>query len=143
MTPAYDAELRRRYPLVFARPLLNDEPIRCGDGWFILLDRFCRDLEALIAREPEPAQHRYHAQQVKEKFGVLRFYLARETAPMTALIQAAEDASGRVCDVCAQPGKLRSGDPDEPMCWVRTRCDEHINWRAPETGFAHQSGETK
>jgi hypothetical protein len=140
MTPDLDKRLRSAWPLVFPKPLLNDEPIRCGDGWFMLLWELCHDLEVLISGEAESQRDQYRAVQVKEKFGTLRFYLDKAgTQAMQALIDDAEKTSARVCDVCGKPGALRSGNPDVPMCWVRTRCDEHIDWREGKTGFAHAS----
>jgi hypothetical protein len=127
MTPEHDAELRRRYPLVFAGPLLNDEPIRCGDGWFFLLDMLCRNLQRLIEREPETERARYRAAQVKEKFGTLRFYLDQDPAdpthPITGEIAGAVWASALFCDVCGKPGQLRTLTDKAPL--VATRCDEH------------------
>lgn len=135
MTPALDAQLRAAYPLVFPRPLLNDEPIRCGDGWLALLTTLASQLQELIEAEPEAERAQYRAVQVKEKFGTLRFYTDRSTPPMSALIDIAESTSARVCDVCSKPAELRSGTNTHPL--VRTRCDEHIDWREPVAGLAH------
>lgn len=126
MTPDRDAELRRRYPHVFSRPLMNDEPIRCRDGWFHLLDRLCRLLECYILELPQHERAEFYAQQVKEKFGGLRFYMSRSTEAMAQAIRGAEDASLSVCDVCGVLGTRRGGLKDgKPDGWYRVRCDEH------------------
>src|SRR5262245_27042610 len=127
MTPESDARLRAAFPLVFAGPLLNDEPIRCGEGWYLLLYMLCAGLEAVMYDEldvtkPVVAQ-RYRAVQVKEKFGQLRLYLDHETAAMTVLLGLAENLSKHVCDVCGAPGKLRTLTDNAPI--AATRCDEH------------------
>lgn len=137
MTPDLDKRLRSAWPLVFPVPLMNDEPIRTGDGWFTLLWELCHDLELLIASEPEAERIKYRAQQVKEKFGGLRFYLAHETPTMTAVMAAAEYKSDTICDVCGKPGRHWSGDGVESPMLVRTRCEEHKNWFERGTGFAH------
>lgn len=139
MTPDLDRRLRAAWPLVFPQPLINDEPIRVGDGWFMLLWEFCHELEFLIAAVNEDQRVKYRAVQVKEKFGALRFYLHRETPLMTALIQTVEDKSAGVCDVCGKPGRMRSGEGVERPMLMRTRCDEHVNWFEAETGFAHKT----
>lgn len=139
MTPESDKRLRADYPLVFQRPLLNDEPIRCGDGWFQLLAKTFALLDVLISVLPESERGNYYAQQVKEKFGTLRIYMSKQTPEMSTLIEFADALSVCVCDVCGKRGALHSGDPNVPMCWVRTRCDEHINWRHHKTGLAQQT----
>lgn len=141
MTPESDKQLRADYPLVFSRPLMNDEPIRCGEGWFELLVRTCAALDVLIGVLPETEQPEYYAQQVKEKFGALRFNMSKQTPEMTTVIQFAEDASNEICDVCGSQKRVakRSGDGVERPMLIRTRCDAHVNWFEPETGFAHKT----
>ena len=122
MTPEKDRELRQRYPLVFAGRLLNDEPIRCNDGWFDLLDKLCATLEQLIAALPDADDRQAHrAVQVKEKFGALRFYTDRVVDKQIAdAIAKAERASTTVCDICSKPGELGTHKGV-----VATRCAEH------------------
>lgn len=128
MSPDKDKALREKYPLVFQTPLANDEPIRCGDGWYGLLDTLCAQLQRLIEAEPVEEQPRYRAFQVKEKFGQLRFYLWNALTPeMQREIDGAEFASSFVCDVCGKVGQLRTIEHI-----VATRCDEH-----KDTTFAH------
>jgi len=143
MTPDLDKKLRAAYPLVFPEPLLNDEPIRCGDGWYYILDMLCRDLQALIEKAAPEERHRLRAVQVKEKFGVLRFYLDRTPYDpehpqheVACVIAGAEWCSGIFCDVCGKPGAMRSGEGVERPMLMRTRCDDHVNWFGPQ-GFAH------
>lgn len=129
MTPEKDKLLRERYPLVFQKPLANGEPIRCGDGWFDLLDMLFGQLQRLIEAEPVEDRPSFTAFQVKEKFGMLRHYM--EGAPTFAMqreIDGAEHASQFVCDVCGKAGVLRTIEAR----LVATRCDEHEN-----TTFAH------
>lgn len=121
MTPERDLELRTRYPLVFPAPLLNDEPIRCGDGWFHLLDYLCRDLQRVIEALPEDLRAPCRAHQVKEKFGTLQFYTrAPFDSKVSRLTQHAEWASAIICEHCGKPGTLSQG-----FAWVRTLCPEH------------------
>ncbi len=138
MSPDKDRALRERYPLVFQKPLGNDEPLRTGDGWFDLLDATFNVLDVLIACAPESERHHYYAQCVKEKFGGLRIYFRSATAAMTEVIALAEHKSLTVCDVCGKTGQKRSGAENFP--WVRTRCDEHVDWRQSKDGFAHAGG---
>ncbi len=132
MSPDKDVLLRRKHPLVFQTALLNDEHIRCGDGWFDLLDQLCTKLEKLILQQPKEERPRYAAVQIKEKYGLLRFYTNEPPTPrMAEHIRQAEHESEATCDVCGAPGDLRSNKEDgSPDYWVRTRCKEHEHWKA-------------
>lgn len=87
-------------------PCFSDLP----PGWDRLVDELICDL---LACGWDGDLH-----QVKEKFGGLRFYIGEATPTMHALIQAAEDASFKICDQCGEPGRVRHGG------WIRVRCDE-------------------
>lgn len=70
--------------------------------------------------------------QVKEKFGTLRFYVSNSNQELDNYITFAESMSGVMCEVCGSPGKRRSGS------WVRTLCDAHskeADERAAERGL--------
>jgi hypothetical protein len=105
-----------------------------GDGWFDLVWRLCEQIEPIVlagdadTREwdaPLDAtrQPPFEVDQVKEKFGRLRFYENSRNQRIAELIEQAEEQSLRICDICGQPGTLRKDMP-----W-RTRCDEHIDTR--------------
>jgi len=56
--------------------------------------------------------------QVKEKFGVLRFYCPG-TDRIWAYVTLAERLSAVTCETCGKQGKLRGSN------WLYTACDEH------------------
>lgn len=93
--------------------------IECGEGWFTLLRELSAKLEALIVRLPLDARKEYRAEQVKEKFGTLRFYMSALTDEMSEAIRVAEEASAKTCELCGAPGVLRSRG------WLKTLCDRH------------------
>lgn len=124
MSPEKDRELRQRFPLVFQGPLINDEPIRCRDGWYDLLFMLFGALEARIAEVPYAERSNYRMAQVKEKFGRLRVYThTHQTLDMLAVIGLAERLSETTCDVCGAEGRIRNLSKDHPI--VAARCDEH------------------
>ena len=57
--------------------------------------------------------------QVKEKFGTLRFYYTGGDDYISGLVSMAESMSGVTCEECGSPGKTHGGG------WVRTLCDVH------------------
>jgi len=59
------------------------------------------------------------ADQVKEKYGGLRFYYTGGDDKISHFIEFAEYMSYHTCEVCGKPGKTYGGG------WVRTLCEEH------------------
>jgi len=81
-----------------------------GPGWVPILDRLAEDLVKLGWDR--------QLDQVKEKFGTLRFYIPVETDAMSDRIQQAEDESAKTCEECGKPGTLQGKG------WLVTNCDE-------------------
>jgi len=103
--------------------LIPDKVYECGEGWRSLVT----ELDALLTSiSPE-----YEAVQVKQKFGVLRFYAiyaGLEGAPLEyekifrLLINHFESLSAMVCEVCGKPGRLKVSNH-----YYQTTCDDHRN----------------
>lgn len=100
--------------------------VHIGDGWKHLV---C-DLIDMI----DEVYHLYNIIQIKEKCGVLRFYVEELTgrAPETVykLIDQAEEASKKICELCGADGKLVGDSWKRALC---NPCNEHFvrnrNWR--------------
>jgi hypothetical protein len=111
------AELAARYPQIFQslggdpRQTLMAFGIETGDGWYDLIDVLC----SRIMQAGPPAG--FKADQVKEKFGGLRFYASPATDEILDLIEAAEEESYLVCEQCGS----RAGVTSEGS-WLATRC---------------------
>jgi hypothetical protein len=60
-----------------------------------------------------------HIQQIKEKFGGLRFYYDGGDAEISGMVRMAESWADRTCEECGNKGMHRNGG------WIRTLCDEH------------------
>ena len=90
--------------------------IECGKGWESLykpLIKLCQENNVTIT-------------QIKEKYGGLRFYVYSAPDWLHDLIDAAEEKSITVCELCGAPGELRGAS------WYMTRCDE---CNSKETAF--------
>jgi hypothetical protein len=59
------------------------------------------------------------ADQVKEKYGTLRFYYHGGDDFIDGMVRMAESMSAVTCEVCGNPGKLVGGG------WIRTLCRTH------------------
>lgn len=94
--------------------------IEVGDGWKPIV-------EPLIKKCLELGGN---VDQVKEKFGGLRFYYTPGTSyddpqweEFDKEVKAAEEKCDETCEVCGKPGYARGGG------WIKTLCDEHANGR--------------
>lgn len=62
-------------------------------------------------------------QQIKEKFGALRFYCDGTDQYINGLIDMAESMSASICEKCGNVGHTRAGG------WLVTLCDQHYQER--------------
>jgi hypothetical protein len=91
-------------------------------GWSILFDRIYDYLEA-TGKE-------YAIEQIKEKFGGLRFYFSCADgyeAGIDNKVDQIADQSYKICEVCGEPGILRNSETSvrENIYWLKTLCDKH------------------
>lgn len=90
-----------------------------GAGWHPLV----RELEAKLLEMDQS----YILDQIKEKFGGLRYYATNSTtkvdyAAFHALIHAAEGDSFQICEVCGKQGSLKS-----VFGWYKTLCEDDFD----------------
>ena len=117
--------LLNKYPKLYAQYYLPpQQTCMCwgfpGDGWFKLLDGLSRRITKLDTTGT------VQAEQVKEKFGGLRYYyggrvMTKEVAEkIRHLVDEAEEKSFHICEDCGNKGKAR-----QDLGWVRTLCERH------------------
>lgn len=128
MKKELDEKLVEKYPLIFKDRYgsMQDTAMcwgfSCGDGWYYLIDTLCDTIQSHIDNSIKFNNKEISqvvAVQVKEKFGTLRFYYNGGDDYIDGAVMLAELLSGKICDKCGNPGKLRDGG------WVRTLCNEH------------------
>ncbi len=137
-------QLYKKYPKILKN--LNGDPsetcmsamhggISIGAGWYELLDRLLSSLQFNTDRNYYP---QVVADQIKEKFGALRFYHHFEDNPeygsfaqrlidpqygnrpdtyLAGMISFASSMSSTICENCGAPGKPTTGR------WIQTLCD--------------------
>lgn len=98
----------------------------CPPGWESLVHDLSVKLEA-YATEHNPG---LVVDQVKTKFGGLRYYVSPYDPKADDLIREAEEKSFTMCEECGEPG-TRAG-----RGWVVTACPKHKpeEWAASRTG---------
>lgn len=93
----------------------------CGDGWFSILDALC----GLIAQRlrylrADNKPRDFKINQIKEKFGGLRFYTQGGDEYIEGAIDMAEELAARTCEETGKPGQLYR----KPSGWLVTLCAE-------------------
>lgn len=131
MKEELDAQLCEKYPKIFKnRHSPMTETCMCwgfehGDGWYNIIDQLCDNIQSYIDWKNKKGEEvaQVVADQVKEKFGTLRFYYSGGDEYIRGLVNMAEAMSGCTCDVCGKPGTTAGPG------WITTLCEEHRNER--------------
>lgn len=92
-----------------------------GKGWYPIIERLSSNIQQHIEwanRESEVVEQ-VVVEQIKEKFGGLRFYYQGGDEQIHGMVRMAEAWAGIACEECGGIGKRRGGG------WVRTLCDLH------------------
>ena len=106
-----------------------------GSGWWPIIETLCANIQSHINWRNEtrdrllksnPYNHpipnavvQVEVEQIKEKFGGLRFYYQGGDDQISGMVRMAEAWADNSCEECGKPGKRHSGG------WIRTLCDEH------------------
>ena len=103
-------ELRQRHPLLLGptgEPAIQPS-ILCGDGWFNLLDCLCGAVQASAVAG---GHGNVRVEEIKSKYGSLRFYACGLSPAEEAQVALAEALSERTCETCGAPGyeNVRNG----------------------------------
>lgn len=81
MSPDLGAKLCADFPLLYSvryassRNTLSCVGFETDDGWFDIICELSAELERLIKRLPPEERNNCYAVQMKEKFGLLNFYI--------------------------------------------------------------------
>jgi len=88
--------------------------IECGDGWYDLLSKLCTKIDKELKKEKIDD---FSVNQIKDKFGGLRFYVSQANENIHDLIQEAENKSYKICEMCGKKGNRKTIDG-----WIYTLC---------------------
>ena len=106
-----------------------------GDGWFNIINMMCRNIQHHIDWKNRDSEvvPQVVAEQVKEKFGTLRFYYQGGDDYVHGLVSMAESMTEVTCEECGDPGQSR-GDG-----WIHVYCNtceaEHEMNKLRREGF--------
>jgi hypothetical protein len=109
----------------------------CGDGWFQILNQLMGSIQNHIdwQNKEKEVVRQVTLDQVKEKFGTLRFYYSGGDDTIRGMVCMAESMSSVTCEECGKPGTSTGGD------WIRTVCVEHggVDYATPEDELVNDS----
>lgn len=93
----------------------------CGDGWFNILYQLMGNIQHHIDWKNKNSEvvAQVTLDQVKEKFGTLRFYYSGGDDTIDGMVRMAESMSGVTCQECGNPGMQTQGG------WIKTVCEAH------------------
>jgi hypothetical protein len=135
MKKELDEMLCQRHPKIFAnrtKPMTKSAMFwgfECGDGWYNLIDGLCINIQSYIDNKKRQGIDvpQVLAEQVKEKFGTLRFYVSGGDEVTSGMIRLAEHYSERLCESCGIPSKVTNRDG-----WYSNVCPVCTDLRAQE-----------
>lgn len=128
----FEKYLKETYPEMY-------DDVYCGvyieEGWYHLIDTLSEIIYNHVKSSNDARQYYIEKQyekipdeieypkvaQIKEKYGMLRFYADNTNEYMTGVIDMAEKMSCHICEVCGAKGELRTTG------WWKTLCDRHYN----------------
>lgn len=113
----FDKTMKEKYPAVVPEKF----GFEIGEGWHSLVSTLIRGIDYRLNPPYNPRKEpiEFYLDQVKEKFGGLRFYYTGGDEYIAGMVSFAENLSTTICEVCGKPGHRRDGR------WIRTLCDQH------------------
>lgn len=117
----FEQHMLKNYPQLFSKPFGG---FAIGPGWWPIIEKLCANIQSYIDwsntnRKERPVVEQVVVEQIKEKFGGLRFYYQGGDDKIAGMVRMAECWADHSCEDCGAPGTRRSGG------WIRTLCDQH------------------
>lgn len=118
---AFTKSMEEKYPKMFSQPYGG---FAVGKGWWPIIESLCANIQSHTDwwnknHEKHPIVEQVVVEQVKEKFGGLRFYYEGGDDQISGMVRMAEAWAGHSCEECGAPGKLGG------QGWIRTLCPTH------------------
>jgi hypothetical protein len=114
----FSERMEKSYPKMYAGKYGG---FAVGKGWYPIIERLSKNIQQHLEwknRESEVVPQ-VVVEQIKEKFGGLRFYYQGGDDNVAGMVRMAEAWADTACEECGGIGKRRGGG------WVRTLCDLH------------------
>ena len=118
---AFAKRMEEKYPKMFAGKYGG---FAVGPGWWPIIESLCANIQSHTDwwnknREARPVIKQVVVEQIKEKFGGLRFYYQGGDDQISGMVRMAESWASHACEECGAPGTLGGKG------WIRTLCPTH------------------
>ena len=120
----YDAfanRMEQRFPLMYGGKYGG---FAISEGWWPIIEELSTGIQTHIDwwnknRETRPVVEQVVVEQIKEKFGGLRFYYKGGDDTIRGMVRMAEAWADRSCEECGAPGTAGGKG------WIKTLCPTH------------------
>ena len=118
----FEQRMKERFPNMFSQPYGG---FTVGPGWWPIIESLCGNIQHHIDWKNKKSEvvAQVTVNQIKEKFGGLRFYYSGGDDTIDGMVRMAESWASNACEECGVPGQSRSGG------WIKTLCNEHDEQR--------------
>ena len=130
----FSKKMETTYPKIFVGKYGG---FAVGEGWYPILETLCANIQSHIDWKVKQGKEiaQVEVDQIKEKFGGLRFYYSGGDDAISGMVRMAEAWADIACEECGAAGKRRSGG------WIRTLCDKHEEeHQAKQEQYAKNNG---
>ena len=131
---AYSKRMQERFPKMYAGKYGG---FAIGKGWYPLIEQLSATIQSHIDWKNKDGEvvPQVVVDQVKEKFGTLRFYYQGGDEYVNGAVSLAESMTGQLCETCGGLGKQRNDG------WIRTLCDVHeAEHQSRQIKYAKENG---
>jgi hypothetical protein len=110
--------IEEKYPKMFTEPYGG---FAVGEGWWPIIESLCVNIQHYLNWKNTKSQvvPQVVVEQIKEKFGGLRFYYDGGDEHISGMVRMAEAWADKSCETCGAPGT--SGGKG----WIKTLCPTH------------------
>ena len=113
--------METRFPKMFVNPYGG---FAVDKGWWPIIESLCANIQSHTDwwnknHEKHPIVEQVVVEQIKEKFGGLRFYYEGGDEKIQGMVRMAEAWAEHACETCGAPGT--SGGQG----WIKTLCPTH------------------
>jgi hypothetical protein len=113
--------MEEKYPLMYGGKYGG---FAVGKGWWPIIESLSANIQSHTEwwnknRENRPVIEQVVVEQIKEKFGGLRFYYQGGDDQISGMVRMAEAWASHTCEECGAPGTLGGKG------WIRTLCPVH------------------
>jgi hypothetical protein len=117
----FSKRMEEKYPKMFAGQYGG---FAIGPGWWPIIESLCANIQSHTDwwnknHEKHPVVEQVVVEQIKEKFGGLRFYYQGGDDKIQGMVRMAEAWADRSCEECGAPGTAGGKG------WIRTLCPTH------------------